>query len=215
MLYGLPDPLLILQSPTTKFAWKNLCKSRVIDWWEQHIRGQAALLPSLVHFKSSYMSLTTPHPIWTTANSPYEISKAVISARMLSGLYRTDYLTRHWSSRNPSGHCTLPGCDNQQIGTLEHLLLHCSALAVARGRVIQLWANHMVSNEVLLPIVAHHTTHNPDLHLQFLLDPSSLPVVISASRANKEILGSCFYLSRTWIYTLHVRRSRLVLGVAS
>ena len=110
-LYSLPDPLLVLQNPSTKFAWKNLCKSRVIDWWEQHLRGQAALLPSLQLFKSAFMSLTTPHPIWTTANSPYEISKAVVSARMLSGRYRTDYLSRHWSKRNPSGHCTLPGCD--------------------------------------------------------------------------------------------------------
>ena len=116
-LYSLPDPLLVLQNPSTKFAWKNLCKSRVIDWWEQHLRGQAALLPSLQLFKSAFMSLTTPHPIWTTANSPYEISKAVISARMLSGRYRTDYLSRHWSKRNPSGHCT-PGVSILQVAPI-------------------------------------------------------------------------------------------------
>ena len=91
------------------------------------------------------MSLATPHPIWTSAKNPYEIGKAVISARMLSGRYRTDYLSRHWSNRNPSGYCTLPGCV-EQIGSLEHLLLYCPALADARCGVINLWANHKVSN---------------------------------------------------------------------
>ena len=143
------------------------------------------------------MSLTTPHPIWTTANSPYEISKAVVSSRMLSGRYRTDYLSRHWSNRNPSGNCTLPGCD-EQVGNLEHLLLHCPALADVRSGVVNLWANSMISKPFLLPIVAYHTTLNPDLHLQFLLDPSSLPVVISTNRDNNEILSNCFYLARTW-----------------
>ena len=128
---------------------------------------------------------------------------------MLSGRYRTDYLARLWSSNNPSGLCTLPGCDNQESGTLEHLLLHCSPLADARGRVIHPWANHMDSNQDLLPIVTHHTTLNPDLHVQFLLDPSSLPGVILATRNKKEILSHCFYLARAWVYTLHARRSRL------
>ena len=32
--YGLPDPLLVLQSPTSKQTWKRLCKSKVTSWWE-------------------------------------------------------------------------------------------------------------------------------------------------------------------------------------
>ena len=131
--YGLQDPLLVLQSPPTKNQWKNLVKSKVTDWWEIKLRGEATMLPSLQFFNPNYLSLTSPHPLWVSAKSPYEVRKAVIVALMLSGRYRTDYLTRHWSKSNPSGHCLLPGCVGDQHGTLEHILLHCPALSEARS----------------------------------------------------------------------------------
>ena len=74
--YGLTDPLLIIQSPPSKESWNRLCKAKVISWWEQRLRGEAALLSSLSYFKASYMSLNRPHPMWTMAESPYEVSKA-------------------------------------------------------------------------------------------------------------------------------------------
>ena len=88
--------LLILQFPPTPCQWKSTFKSKVIDWFEQSLRAQAGLLPSFVHFKPAFMSLSTPHPLWTSAESPYdyEVSKAVIDARMLCGRYRTDRLIR-------------------------------------------------------------------------------------------------------------------------
>ena len=65
--YSLSDPLLILQSPQSKAKWKTLCKSKVIDWWQVKLRGEADLLPSKLHFKPACMSLCSPHPIWTCA----------------------------------------------------------------------------------------------------------------------------------------------------
>ena len=100
--YSLPDPLLVLQSPPTTYQWKTLTKSKVLDWWQIKLRGEAQHLDSLIFFNPKYMSLSTPHPIWTTAGSPFEVSKAVVSARMLSGRYRTDRLARHWSNSNPT-----------------------------------------------------------------------------------------------------------------
>ena len=145
----------------------------------------------------------------TSAHSPFELRKALTSARMLSGRYPTDYLARHWSKKNPSGLCQLPGCDGDQAGTLQHLLLHCPALSDVRSRAIHHWASFLVSHEYLFPIITHHTLGPPDVHLQFLLDPSCLPTVIAANRLNGDILPSCFYLARTWVHTIHVRRTRL------
>ena len=124
--YRLKDPLLVLQSPTSKNVWKKLCKSRVTDWWEKKLRAEAELLQnaSLLHFKPAFMSLSSPHPLWTSAGSPYEVGKAVVASQMLSGRYRTDRLTRHWNKSNPDGLCRLPGCLDQE-GSLEHILLHC------------------------------------------------------------------------------------------
>ena len=110
--YGLPDPLLILQSPPSHYHWKSLCKSKVIDWFEKKLRVEASLLPSIPYFNPSFMSLSTPHPVWTHAHSPFEVSKAVVVCRMLSGRYRTDRLARYWTPDNKDGHCRLPGCAN-------------------------------------------------------------------------------------------------------
>ena len=82
--YGLPDPLLTLQSPPSKLSWKKLTKSKVIDNWEIKLRSQVDFLPSLKHFHPAYMSLTLPHQMWSCARSPFEVRKVVIVARMMS-----------------------------------------------------------------------------------------------------------------------------------
>ena len=85
--YELPSPLSLLQFPMKKEAFKKLIKSRVVDFWEVHLRTQAARLQehSLRYFKPEYMSLTQPHLLWSTCGSnPFEIHKAV-QAKMLSG----------------------------------------------------------------------------------------------------------------------------------
>ena len=207
--YGLLDPLLILQSPPSKLSWKNLTKSKVVDWWEIKLRGEIEFLDSLKYFHASYMNLTTPHPLWSSAGSPYEVRKAVIAARMVSGRYRTDRLARHWSKSNPSGFCQLPACTGEQDGTLEHLLLHCPALSEARSRVIKLWSNYMVSHQYLFPVVSCLTLWSEQMHMQLLLDPSCIPAVIAANKSNSAILPGCLYLSRTWVYTIHLTRMKL------
>ena len=78
----------LLEHPLSKEAFKKLAKSAVIDYWERKLRGEAALLPSLVYFKPQYHSLKKNHPIlWTPKANPYEMTKAVIQLKMLSGRY--------------------------------------------------------------------------------------------------------------------------------
>ena len=206
--YGLPDPLLILQSPPSAAYWKTFCKSKVIDWHEQKLRGEANLLPSLPFFNPRYMSLSAPHPIWTSANSPYEVSKAVIASRMLSGRYRTDKLSRHWVPDNPDGLCRLPGCSGEE-GNLQHILLHCPALSTSRANMIKLWSAFMVSRPNLLPIIHKYTIQEPNMMLQLLLDATSLPLVISSNKLSPGTLQQCLYLGRTWCFSTHIARTKL------
>ena len=207
--YLLPDPLLILQSPPTSAQWKTLCKSRVMDFHEQKLRSQASLLSSLKFFKPSFMSLSSPHPIWLHANSPYEVSKAVIAARMLSGRYRTDMLSRHWTPDNPDGLCRLPGCSGQQ-GSIEHVLLHCPALSDSRTRMLSLWSSFLVNKPELFPVIKQYTLVEDHLLPQFLLDPSCLPLVISSNRTFPDTLKHCLYLARTWCFSTHISRSKIL-----
>ena len=206
--YSLPDPLLVLQSPPTHYYWKSKTKLKVLDNWQVKLRGEAESLLSLEYFKPSFMSLSRPHPIWTSAGSPFEVSKAVVSARMLSGRYRTDLLAKHWSKSNPEGWCRLPGCDGEE-GSLQHILLHCPALAETRAKLISHWSAFLVPRPWLFPVVAHHTLGDDQLRLQFLLDASTLPMVIASNKCTPEILPSCLYLARTWNFSIHLTRDKI------
>ena len=137
------------------------------------------------------------------------MKKAGIVARMLSGRYRTDRLTRHWNSDNPQGLCRLPECTNQE-GDLAHILLECSALANSRRNMIKLWSNFRVSKQQLLPIVHKFTIQQPQLLLQFLFDPSCLPLVISTNQVHQDTLKHCLFLGRTWCFSAHLARSRFL-----
>ena len=151
------------------------------------MRAQVEFLPSMKYFKPAYMSLSSPHPMWACARSPFEVRKAVIVGRMLSGRYRTDPLARHWSTSNQAGVCQLPDCPGQEPGTLEHILLYCPALEIARSGVIKLWADCMVPREYLFPVLSC-LTFSEDSMMQLLLDPSFIPTIISANQVNPDIL---------------------------
>ena len=216
-LYDLPDPLLTLQCPPSKELWKKLCKAKVVSWWEQRFRGEANLLSSLAFFKPSYMSLTSPHPLWTMSETPYEVKKACTVASMLSGRYITDHRARHWSRTNPQGHCQLCLATHHPAtpGSLEHLLLNCPVLAETRSTLTSHWSDYLSDKPALYAIVQHHINtpglEGAQLHLQLLLDPSTCPTVISAAQEmGKGILSHLLYLTRTWCHSLHHKRMKLL-----
>ena len=100
-MYGLPHPLLLLENPLNKTAFKKIIKSKVHDYWENSLRESASTLSSLTYFHPNFMSLTVPHPLWTTCEgNPFEIAKAIVQAKLLSGRYRTDKLLKHFSKNN-------------------------------------------------------------------------------------------------------------------
>ena len=139
---------------------------------------------SVEYFKQAFMFLF---------GSPFEDR---IAARMLTGRYRTYKLMSNWNSSNPAGLSRMPGCECQE-GTLLQILLLCPALIEARAKAISHWSAFLVPRSWLFPVVSHHTLGGDQLQLQFLLDPSVLPLVISSAKAKPETLSSCFYLTRT------------------
>ena len=56
LLYQLPHPLNLLQNPLDKLSFKKLAKSKVLDYWEDKLRKEASLLPSLRFFSMSLIS---------------------------------------------------------------------------------------------------------------------------------------------------------------
>ena len=180
--YSLPDPLHILDNPSLKASFKRLVKQKVIDWWQTKLRAKAASLPSLDLFRSEFMSLSRPHPIWTSAGaSSYEVKKATVQARMLGGRYRTCWLRRHLSG-DDSGTCKVPGCSNQ-LGTLLNIATaQCLGLHSAKVRAVAIWADFLKDNQLLFPLIRDFSLGDPQVFLEFLVDPTTNPKVITLAQ---------------------------------
>ena len=204
--YQLPHPLKLLDNPQSKDDFKKMVKARVIDYWETRLRGEASLLQSLIYFKPNYMSLTKPHPLWTTTGgNPHEVAKAVQQARLLSGRYRTNALMKHWN-QSYNGQCSAPGCVS--IETIEHIIIDCIAYTETRQKLLSMWLS--TQSQEVYKLVLHALTSSKDYLLQFILDCSSLPNVIAASQVYGEVIfREVFRLTRTWCFAMHRERLRI------
>ena len=159
------------------------------------------------------MSLTHPHPLWTTASaSPYEVLKARVQATMLSGRYRTERLCRFWS-RNKRGFCLAPSCQGLNIPEdLEHILVHCQSLEPARLHLNTFTYNFSLSQHPTIQHILNSLSiPGNDQFVQFLLDCSALPSVISTVQSLvSQTLTPLFHVSRTWCYVIHRERLKIL-----
>ena len=209
--YHLPHPLELLQSPPHKESFKKLVKSRVLDHWEKKLRSESALLPSLVYFHPEFLSLTTPHKLWSTASSNmHEVTKAKVQLLFLSSQYPCGKRVRHWSPDNPEGFCSFTPC--RQAGIVEspeHLLLQCPAYTNTRKRLIHL-ALQTKQTDTHRLFVKSLLSNTRDL-MQLLLDPSCIPEVISHAQYHGDnIFSDLFYLGRSWCFSIHRERMKML-----
>jgi hypothetical protein len=161
--YLLPDPLHLLDDP--KAAFKLLVKKQVLNYWEETLRSDAEdpRYSSLSFFKPRFMSLSSPHPLWTTAgSSPAKVSMATIQAQMISGRYRSESLCRHWS-KNKQGFCLLSPACSTTVEDLPHILQSCFGLAPIREKLVNFTIKYSktvpsISN-LILSLINHQTRH--------------------------------------------------------
>ena len=208
--YSLPHPIYLLDNPPTKLTFKSMVKSKVLDLWQYKLRPEAALLPSLKYFSPVFMSLSNPHPLFKTcAGSPYEVTKAVLQARYLSGRGRVESLTRQWDPTNRDGNCSLCVSLEPVLGTIEHIFLGggCPALVDARLSMLSFMQAYMVPRQYLLPILKVCWGIDDRITMQFLMDFSLLPSVIKdAQESTFPGIKDLFYPTRTYLFKLHQTR---------
>ena len=106
---------------------------------------------------------------------------------------------------SPPAGCPLPG-------SLKHILLDCPDLTPARLRVLALWSEYLEDKPVITKLVNSYTLGcDQELQVQFLLDCSVLPTVISETRLHgKYVLDSLFYMTRTLCFSVHKARLKLL-----
>ena len=211
--YGLPHPLDLLRSPMSKISFKSMVKKRVISLWEEKLRAEAAALSSLKYFKPQYMSLTAIHPIWATAGSnPYQVAMSTVQAIMLSGRYRTEELCSKWSPTNP-GTCKAPSCSTLQIPEdLNHILVGCASLEPSRVRLRKFASRVLeLQPQVTQDLYNKFSVSVSPVLVQFLVDCTVLPEVIRATQVHGiSILEPLFRITRTWCYSLHRERLKIL-----
>ena len=209
LLYGLPHPLHLLNSPPTKLKLRKVVKTKITEYWQHFLASEAMPLPSLSHFNPAMHSLVTPHPMWAAAgSSAYEVNKTTILARMISGRYRTESLCRFWSD-NRQGYCLATTC-SQTVGDLEHLLLHCPALQLVRNSIIDMWLKRCASVPDLQTMVLCVLASSAQKRMSFILDPSSMPEIVDLyQKHGMAVLDIVFHMTRTYAYGLH--RKQLIL----
>ena len=208
--YGLPHPLELLQYPLSKSRFKALAKKQVITYWEDHLLEESSRLSSLSYLDVTYFSLQKTCLMWNMAgSSPFENSKALVVARMLSGRYRTEYLTRHWTPANSNGLCLAVTCQNL-IGNLTHLLIECPSLYSVRRKMILLWIKKTASCSLLGPIFLSILFSTPEEITQFILNPLSNKKVQAIAQDGPEPqLQMIFYLTRTYAYYLSKEKENM------
>ena len=208
--YELPHPLHLLENPYPKKIFKKLCKEKVTEFWHKKFSLKAGLLPSLQYLKPQFLTLSSPHPLWTSLdNNPYQAKAARIQAILLSGKYRSERLCRYWS-HNKEGFCLLQPCKNLRVyEDIEHIFIQCGGLTSERRRLETFTKDFLSDKPVLQPIVNTYLLKTTDsyLRMQFFLDCSVLPLVISTFQTYGVIIHQqLFRISRTWCRSLHVAR---------
>ena len=164
------------------------------------------------------MSLSCTHRIFTSCgSSPYEVSKAVIQARCLSGRARLEVLTKHCDPTNKDGICTVCRTEDPNstsIGNLEHFLLSggCPSLADTRLSMLKMIQAYLVPRPYLFPVFLNLWGRDSDSMLQFLLDCSAIPLVIKLAQemVDLKIYDELFYITRTYVAKIFLTRRRLL-----
>ena len=206
MLYGLDHPHYLLVNPPPKSQFKKLVAKKITEHWEHIFKEEAIQLSSLQYFIPANSTLTTPHPVWSTAvTSSFETRKATVLARMVSGRFRSDYMARHWSG-NRQGFCLAHTC-NQTVGDLKHLLIQCPALAPVRQRMWDMFFTKSVQFPALLHFLQWLEKSSPETQLQFLLDPTAFQEIWEIWELfGQPAFNHVYYLTRTYAYYLYRQR---------
>ena len=209
--YDLPNPLSLLQNPPKKSSFKKLVKLKVAEYWHKCLstEGLSSFNSSIRYLSPKKCSLINMHPLWKFAkNNPYEVNKAIIVARMLSGRYRTESLSRFWS-QNSAGYCEATTCKDV-VGDLEHLLLDCPGLHVDRTRIFNLWLSSSTEFPPVFSLLLQKMASEKHDLIHFILNTSADHDVIAMTQTYGEmVLDHMMYLTRTFAYTMHKKKLQI------
>ena len=134
--YRLPSIFELLDQTLSKVAWKKLIDNSVNTYWKESIEKHILLYPSLNLITKSYIPGINHHLINLTSNSIREIDRIIVRLRIATGCYILSNKSACIKKIVPSAKCQL--CERAEE-TLEHFLIGCPTLSLARYSILHLW----------------------------------------------------------------------------
>jgi len=202
--YGLNDPLQYLDYPPQKLVFKQQVKKAISNYWHTVLSDECKGLSSLKYFRPELYSLLKPHYMWTTsAGNPFETSKATVTARMISGRFRTEMFCQHFNKDNKSGNCTAADCVNQK-GTLEHILVSCPSLETVRERMFAMCLEKTVMFPSLHQFIRDVLTSDEEVKTLFFIEPLAFPLVRHGCMVfGQQYILTVSYITRTFVFNIN------------
>ena len=108
--------------------------------------------------------------------------------------------------------CLLSPACSLVIEDLPHILALCPALQPTRDK-LQCFSRKYCEKycQEISELVLNMCSQTSPQFCQFLLDCSPLPAVVSAVQLHgEELLSHLFQITRTWVYTLHKERMKML-----
>ena len=204
-MYGLPDPLQVIQDPPlNKLNWNELVMTRVTIYHEKKWRLKAENNSKMTHFNVRLLGLSgKPHPILCNIKDSRDIPKLRVQLKFLTG----DVLSqeRLFIDQGIDPKCLLcpSACESYT-----HILSQCRATADVRDRLYPELVNTVQNVE---PTCQIGNSANAESITQFIIDPTSmnLPnhyrISIQHPRLN-EVYSIC----RDWSFAIFSERKRML-----
>ena len=166
--------------------------SKVDEFWFKRVAEDKSSKSSLAMISVSQLQIGVCHPVWKTVrNSPNDVEKAAIKARILTGTYTLQANRSKFKQYTVDPTCPLCG---KGIENRKHFILLCPVTETARTKVKQKIIDRMNSSTV-----THLYVQNDDILLQIIVDCSALIVGPQYSGLRHEVET----LSGELIYYVH------------
>ena len=102
-------------------------------------------------------------------------------------------------------------CPERLTGSIEHILLFCSALKDVRKQLLMNLHKNTNFCDKSKQIIQLYFTRATSSQVQLVVDPSVLPEVINEIQKgnNNNVIEELFRFSRNWCFSMHKQRLKL------
>lgn len=204
-LYGLPDPLQLLQnSPPSRESWKNSCNTVIYVHYEKKLRFNAESNSGMKRLNIQLQSLHSPHPITKNITQPREVQKLKYQLKVLAGDFYTNSIIGERNGMTQQ----CPLC-NYYCEDDVHILSYegCPELSNPKVRIVSEMKAAATTFKPPLTI-----SSDKNIFTQFIIDPSSfnLPPECRVNLNNAEECDIIFKYTRDYIFSVLRLRAKKI-----